>query len=70
MFVFNYTEGASILSVWGVWVIVFVALFGLNEVARRFKYIGLFLFCYFATNPFSSMVYSVKEIQHILIGFI
>lgn len=44
MFTFNYTEGASILSVWGVWILVFIALFGLNEITRRFKYIGFFCF--------------------------
>lgn len=44
MFVFNYADGASMLSVWGVWVMVFIALFGLNEIARRRKYIGFFCF--------------------------
>ncbi|MDR3593197.1 DUF5692 family protein [Clostridium sp.] len=44
MFTFNYAQGASILSVWGVWILVFVALFGLNEVARRWKYVGFFCF--------------------------
>ncbi|WP_160686647.1 DUF5692 family protein [Clostridium sp. C2-6-12] len=44
MFTFNYAEGASILSVWGIWILVFIALFGLNEITRRFKYIGLFCF--------------------------
>lgn len=44
MFTFNYAEGASILSVWGVWILVFIALFGLNEITRRFKYIGFFCF--------------------------
>lgn len=44
MFTFNYAEGASILSVWGVWILVFIALFGLNEITRRFKYIGFFSF--------------------------
>lgn len=44
MFTFNYAEGASVLSVWGVWVLVFVALFGLNEVTRRSKYVGFFCF--------------------------
>lgn len=48
MFLFNYADGASALSVWGVWIIVFVALFGLNEIARRWKAIGFlcFLFCH------------------------
>lgn len=44
MFTFNYASGASILSVWGVWIVVFAALFGLNEVARRWKYVGFFCF--------------------------
>ncbi|MGH4124381.1 MAG: DUF5692 family protein [Clostridium sp.] len=44
MFNFNYADGASLLSVWGVWIIIFVALFGFNEVARRYKYVGLFSF--------------------------
>ncbi|MFT8352440.1 DUF5692 family protein [Clostridium saccharoperbutylacetonicum] len=44
MFTFNYAEGASVLSVWGVWVLVFIALFGLNEVTRRSKYVGFFCF--------------------------
>ncbi|ADL53092.1 DUF5692 family protein [Clostridium cellulovorans] len=44
MFVFNYASGASFLSVWGVWILVFIALFGFNEIARRWKYVGLFSF--------------------------
>lgn len=44
MFVFNYAEGATTLSVWGVWILVFVALFGLNEISRRWKYAGFFCF--------------------------
>jgi hypothetical protein len=44
MFNFNYAEGASALGVWGVWLLVFAALFGFNEVARRWKYVGLFSF--------------------------
>lgn len=44
MFVFNYAEGATLLSVWAVWILVFVALFGLNEIARRWKYVGFFSF--------------------------
>ncbi|MFA9465037.1 MAG: DUF5692 family protein [Velocimicrobium sp.] len=44
MFTFNYADGASALSVWGVWILVFVALFGFNEVARRWKYVGLVCF--------------------------
>jgi hypothetical protein len=44
MFTFNYAQGASIISVWGVWILVFMALFGLNELTRRNKYVGLFSF--------------------------
>ncbi len=44
MFVFNYAEGATALSVWGVWIIVFAALFGFNEAARRWKFVGFLSF--------------------------
>lgn len=44
MFQFNYEGEASILSVWLVWIMVFVLLFGLNEVARRVKVVGFFCF--------------------------
>src|SRR5689334_18756229 len=44
MFVFNYADGASALSSWGVWVIVFILLFGFNEIARRWKYVGFLCF--------------------------
>ncbi len=44
MFAFNYAEGATALSVWGVWVIVFIALFVFNEIARRWKTVGFFCF--------------------------
>ncbi|MDR3284660.1 MAG: DUF5692 family protein [Treponema sp.] len=44
MFVFNYDAGASAVSVWLVWIVVFAVLFALNEVSRRFKYCGLFCF--------------------------
>lgn len=40
MFTFNYAEGATLISVWGVWLVVFALLFGFNEVARRSKWIG------------------------------
>jgi uncharacterized membrane protein len=42
MFVFS--EGVSALAVWGVWVLVFAALFGLNEITRRWKWMGFFAF--------------------------
>lgn len=41
MFVFNYESGVSAISVWGVWIAVFAALFAFNEVARRWKGVGL-----------------------------
>ncbi len=44
MFQFNYDSGATFLSTWGVWLLVFALLFALNEVTRRFKYVGLFTF--------------------------
>ena len=44
MFSFNYESGASILSVWLVWIMVFVVLFGLNEVSRRSKICGFLCF--------------------------
>lgn len=44
MFSFNFNDGATLLSVWLVWVLVFVILFGLNEVTRRFKIIGFVCF--------------------------
>ena len=41
MFRFNYGEGAEVLSVWLVWICVFVILFLLNEVTRRFQVAGI-----------------------------
>ncbi len=41
MFRFNYGEGAEFLSVWLVWIGVFLTLFLLNEVTRRFKVAGI-----------------------------
>lgn len=43
MFVFN-AEGWSLVGVIAVWVIVLASLFGLNEITRRYKYIGFFSF--------------------------
>lgn len=40
MFVFN----SSALATWAVWIVVFAALFGLNEVSRRSKEAGFFFF--------------------------
>lgn len=42
MFVFS--EEVSALAVWGVWILVFVALFVFNEVARRWKWAGFVSF--------------------------
>lgn len=44
MFLFNYAEGATVFSVWGVWILVMAALFMFNEAARRLKWLGLFSF--------------------------
>ncbi len=44
MFTFNYEAGASLLSVWLVWIMVFIVLFGMNELARRFKVMGFICF--------------------------
>lgn len=44
MFSFNYDAGASAISVWLVWIAIFVILFVLNEVSRRNKYCGFACF--------------------------
>ena len=44
MFTFNYDAGASVLSGWLMWILVFVVLFLLNEVSRRYKTMGLVCF--------------------------
>lgn len=44
MFQFNYDSGATFIGTWGVWLLVFAALFLLNELTRRFKYAGLLAF--------------------------
>lgn len=44
MFVFNYEAGATALTGWGMWLLIFCALFALNEVSRRYKWCGLFCF--------------------------
>jgi hypothetical protein len=44
MFTFNYEAGASMLSVWLVWIMVFVVLFGMNELSRRYKVMGFLCF--------------------------
>lgn len=50
MFSFNYNDGATLLGVWGVWLLVLAILFGLNEITRRWKYIGLFSFVVLPTG--------------------
>jgi hypothetical protein len=40
MFVFTHEAWATIL----IWIVVLAGLFGLNELARRFKWVGLFTF--------------------------
>lgn len=42
MYTFNYAEGATLISVWLVWVIVLAALFLFNEFSRRSK-VGAFI---------------------------
>lgn len=44
MFTFNYAEGASLLSVWLVWIAIFALLFVLNELTRRSTVAGFLCF--------------------------
>lgn len=44
MFIFNYEGGATAISVWLVWILVFALLFALNEVTRRSKEAGFLCF--------------------------
>lgn len=44
MFMFNYDEGATVLSAIGVSLLILLILFLFNEVARRMKWVGLFSF--------------------------
>ena len=44
MFTFNTAAGATMGSAWGMWLLVFAALFILNEAARRWKYAGFTAF--------------------------
>ncbi len=44
MFTFNYADGATLVSSLLVWLLVFAALFALNEASRRFKAVGFALF--------------------------
>ena len=48
MFTFNYAQGATVVSSLLVWLLVFAALFALNEVSRRFKAVG---FAFFVVLP-------------------
>jgi len=48
MFTFNAADGATLLSGWGIWLVVFAGLFGFNEFARRWKWAG---FCSFVILP-------------------
>ncbi len=44
MFTFNYGEGATAFSAWGMWLVVLAGLFLFNEFARRQKWAGFFSF--------------------------
>ncbi len=44
MFTFNFEGGASTISVWLVWILVFTLLFVLNEVTRKSTIAGFFCF--------------------------
>lgn len=44
MFSFNYASGATDISVWAVWLLVFALLFVFNEVARKSKFFSFFFF--------------------------
>ncbi len=44
MFEFNYVEGATMFSAWGMWFVVFAGLFLFNEFSRRQKWAGFFSF--------------------------
>lgn len=41
---FTFAEGTNVLAGWGVWLIVFAALFGLNEFSRRTRWAGFLCF--------------------------
>lgn len=41
---FTFAEGTNLFAGWGVWLIVFAALFGLNEFSRRTKWAGFLCF--------------------------
>lgn len=42
MFSFNWNEGATLFSSWGMWLLILIALFVFNEFSRRSK-VGAFL---------------------------
>ncbi len=53
MFTFNFAEGATVVSSLLVWLCVFSALFALNELTRRFKWVG---FAFFVVLPMALSV--------------
>ena len=44
MYQFNYSEGATMGTVWLVWLAVFALLFFVNEASRRFRPVGIACF--------------------------
>ena len=44
MFTFNFADGATLVTSLLVWLLVFSALFALNEVSRRFQWVGFACF--------------------------
>ena len=44
MFTFNFADGATLVISLLVWLLVFSALFALNEVSRRFQWVGFACF--------------------------
>jgi hypothetical protein len=41
---FRFTENTSMLTVWGIWLLVLISLLVFNEFARRWKWAGFFSF--------------------------
>ena len=41
---FTFNADVSSILVWLVWIAVFISLFGLNEVGRRWKWAGFAMF--------------------------
>ena len=44
MFTFNYAEGATLFSAWGIWLVIFAVLFLFNEFSRKSKVGGFISF--------------------------